>query len=484
MASLELCFNPTDAAQVLRLPAITRRSGRPVTIDRVWHDTADGALAADGLSLSTDKSGWRLEACRPLPGHSWPPATPAPLIEMAPGLDAFKYPLPGPLMPIAGMRAQQREARFDDGAGPVNLILLDGTLRGLTQERAIGRLILTGEASQLLALSVTIGAAIRVTAPRRSLAAEAAALARGTLPKPRHSGGPVVPPGMNLGEAVTHVIGHLTDVILAGVLNAADGDAPEPVHALRVAARRLRSALSIFRKAVDGSAFVAVSDGLKRLATVAGAARDWDVFLDGTARAIVAAMPDDRRIATMIEVGMRRRIAAYAALGTYLASAEFHALELGLIQLAALDSWRIHATEDQVAVLAKDTESYATPMFARRLDHMLSHGADVSALPVEELHVIRKAGKRLRYAAEFFAPLYGKRSARRFIERLSDLQEELGHLNDTAAAQSLMAALGNGADRQFAAGTVQGFVAARQGDSRRAIAQAWRKFRRQEPFWT
>lgn len=484
MASLEFCFRPSDTSRLLRLPAITRRSGRPFTIDRVWHDTADGLLATEGLSLSAEKSGWRLERCRPMPGRPWPPATPAPLIEVSAAIATIQHPLPAPLMPLAGMRGQQRMAQFDDGNGPVDLVLLEGALRGLTQERMIGRLMLTGEPGQLLAVTNAIAAAIRITAPRWSLAAEAMALARGVAPKSRHTGGPAVPPGMTLDEAMSHVIGHLTDVILAGVVNAAEGHAPEPVHELRVAARRLRSALSIFRRTTDGVVFGVVSDGLKRLAAVAGAAREWDVFLAGTARAVQAAMPDDRRILAMMEAGERRRVAAYAAFGAYLAGAEFHRLELDLIQLSALHPWRISATDEQAAAFTNDAEAFATPMFERRLDHMLAHGADISELPVEELHTIRKAGKRLRYAAEFFAPLYGKRTAKRFIGKLSELQEELGHLNDTAAASALMAALGGGADRQFAAGAVQGFVAARQGDTRREISRAWTKFRRQEPFWT
>jgi CHAD domain-containing protein len=227
-----------------------------------------------------------------------------------------------------------------------------------------------------------------------------------------------------------------------------------------------------------------VAPGLKRLGAMLGAARDWDVFLAGTGQAVIDAMAGNHRVAAMLQAGERRRVAAYGALGDYLASAEFNALELALVQLAALRPWEVMATEEQAVQLAEPAEPYATHMFGRRLEHMLAPGADIAELPAEELHAIRKAGKRLRYAAEFFAPLYGKRGPRRFIERLSVLQEALGHLNDTAAAAALMASLGGGADRQFASGAVQGFVAARQGDTRADIGRAWSKFRRQEPFWT
>jgi triphosphatase len=478
MAALELSLKPGDTARLLRLPAFLRRAGRATAIDCVWHDNAAGTLTSDGLSLGLQKSVWRLERGGASPG------LPTTLIAEGPDPAAIGHDLPTKLIPLAGFRGRQRRATLGDGEDPVEMWLLDGALRGVTQERPVCRLTLTGPASRLLALSTEIGAAIRVTAPLWPLAAEAIALARNTMPATRHSGAPAVPPDSSLGGAIELVLSHLADVILVGTITAAEGKTPEPVHQLRVAIRRMRSALSIFRKAADPAAFEAVNAGLKSFATVLGAARDWDVFLAGTGQAVNRAMPDDRRIAAMLEAGEKRRVAAYAALSAYLAGAEFAALELALIQLSALRPWEAAMTEEQTAALAQPAEQYVTHMFHRRLDTMLAPGADIAELPVDDLHTIRKAGKRLRYAAEFFAPLYGKRSTRRFIDRLSVLQEALGHLNDTAAAATLMASLGGGADRQFAAGAVQGFVAARQGDTRADISQAWAKFRRQEPFWT
>jgi hypothetical protein len=65
------------------------------------------------------------------------------------------------------------------------------------------------------------------------------------------------------------------------------------------------------------------------------------------------------------------------------------------------------------------------------------------------------------------------------------LQESLGTLNDGAVAADLLAALpGGGADRAFAIGAVRGFLAARGGASRGEIARKWKKFRKQEPFWS
>ena len=484
MAALELNIRPGDAARLLRMPAFSRRTGRAVAIDRVWHDTADGSLEADGLHLHLQKGHWRLERARPAAGAAWPLGTPVEPVAEAASLETIGHDLPGPLMPLAGFRGRQRTIPLEDSTISAEVTLLEGVLRGVTQESPVCRLTLMGPAPFLLSLSSAIGAAVPLTAPRWSLASEAIGLARGTGLAGRPSCAPTIAPGSTLADAVALVLGQLTRAILFGVLNAAEGRTPQPVHQLRVAVRRLRSALSIFSRAVDATAFETVKTGLKQLATVLGAARDWDVFLEGTGRAVADALPGDERITAMLEAGERRRVAAYAALGSYLAGDAFNALELALVQLTTLRPWAIAATDEQHVQLGEPADGFGTRMLGRRLDQMLRPGPDISELPVEDLHTIRKAGKRLRYASEFFAPLYGKRSTRRFIGRLTVLQEALGHLNDTAAAGALMTSLGRAADRQFAAGAVQGFVAAHHGNTRGDISDAWAKFRRQEPFWT
>ena len=109
-------------------------------------------------------------------------------------------------------------------------------------------------------------------------------------------------------------------------------------------------------------------------------------------------------------------------------------------------------------------------------------GRGLAALPLPALHELRKDCKRLRYAAEFFLPLFPEKPARHFVKRLSALQEELGTLNDGATAAGLLAHLGR-AERSHAAGLIEGFVAAGAVASRARIGRAWRRFRKAEPFW-
>ena len=481
MPALEFCLPPQDLPRLLKETAIVRRGGRAATTELVWHDTASAALAADHLSLCAGKAGWRLERACPRQGELWPPGTPPPIIAEEADIAAF-HSLPGPLMPIAGFRGDMRVMAFlSDGAA--TLTVLNGALRGVAQEKPVCRVQLQGPAELLTAVSDGWAATLPIEVPRWSLAVEATALARGASPPPRQIGGPAVAEDMSVADAIEYVIGYLTDVIIAGVDDAGAGRSAEPVHAMRVAVRRLRSALSIFRRAADGPAFIAMKAQLVALAQVLGAARDWDVFLAGTGQAVAAAMPGDERITALLALAAKRREGAYAALRREFSSAGFRQLCVGLVQLGALRPWQVTADEDQRVLLASDAAKFAGDSLARQYEHMLDHGADISGLPTDDLHALRKRGKRLRYTAEFFAPQFGQRSTRRFVRRVSQLQEALGQMNDGASVAGLMHALRGGPDRQFAIGAVQGFTAARSMDARRAIATAWHKLRLAKPFW-
>ena len=481
MAALEFILPPDDLPRLFRQPTFQRRTGRPAATELVWYDTAEGDLANDLLSLCEAKGLWRLEQARPRPGELWAPGTPAPLVAEQADRTALGQ-LPEPLMPIAGFRGQRRSVRLtseEDGG----LVVLEGTLRGMAQEKPSCRIVLTGAAPLLVELSRQLADVVALEVPRWSHATEAAAVARGWPAPARHSGAPEVPPGMAVGDAIALVVGHLTDVILAGVQDAAAGETPEAVHAMRVAVRRLRSALSVFRKVADGEAFQALKPQLQELGAALGRARDWDVFLAGTGQDVATALPEDRRIAAMLAMAAKKREAGYAGLRQTFASPAFRQLAIGLVQFAALRPWELEAGEERAAALADDASHYASKLLAKRHEHMLEPGPDISDLPAPDLHDLRKQGKRLRYAAEFFAPCYGRRSTKRFVRGVSRLQEALGHLNDGAAAAELMGMLRGGPDAHFADGAVQGFAAARSTDAREAIAKSWTKFRRAEPFW-
>lgn len=133
--------------------------------------------------------------------------------------------------------------------------------------------------------------------------------------------------------------------------------------------------------------------------------------------------------------------------------------------------------------------SFAAGVLHRRHRKLMKEPKNLAEVPVGVLHDMRLRAKRLRYAAEFFAGLFPGGRTKRYLRRLSDLQEALGIVNDGAVAAHLVAALPGHAGRAagaraWAAGAVEGFAAGRAALARDAAGQAWRKFRRADPFWT
>lgn len=506
-AALEFSLSPDDLPRLAKLPFLTRVS-RPSAVTTLWHDTPDGALAARCLSLSEQRGHWRLEALRPAPARPWPPGSPAPLVAEGANLASLHHSLGDGLSPVAALRGRRMEfvlqrpsteivkpdpnpANPDELAAallntapvntePVRITVLDGQARGVAAEQPACRMLLHGDAALLRPAAMELAGAVRLSVPRAGLAAFAVAVARGSEPLPRHEGPPGTMQGLTTSDSVAMLVGQLLDTMLHWAAGAGAGTTPVPVHQMRVATRRLRSALAVFKRVAPFPELAPLSAALRDTATRLGAARDWDVFLGNTAERVAAAFPEDVRVRSLLSAARRRRQAAYVELRAYLASPAFRELEVGLACASVLRPWEREGTLDPR--LHQDTAVFAAMALAHQMKRVRHAGRDLTALPLAALHELRKDCKRLRYTAEFFQPLFPDKPARRFIKRLAALQEELGLLNDGATAAGLMAHLGR-AERSYAAGLVEGFVAAGTVASRAQVGGAWKQFRKTTPFW-
>lgn len=477
---LEFTLAPEDLPRLLRLPGLTR-AGRALRADLSWQDAPDGALAARNLALCADAGPggvWRLEALHPAPDLWWPAATPAPMQRQAASPAEFDPPLPGPLAAIAAFQGRRHRLLWKDG---VTVVVLEGHLQGVSTIRPACRLEMQGPAPALAARAAAVAGQFRLSVPRASLAAEAAAVARGAESSPGAGALPSITAGQALTDTVSQIVGGLLDAMLHWSATAGDGSSPVPAHQMRVATRRLRSALSIFRQAAACPEIEPLSTALRDTAAQLGAARDWDVFLAGTAAQVTAMFPDDRRLKPLLSAARRQRAAAYAGLRLHLEGAAFRRLSVSLACAAALRPWE-GRDPAQDAILQAGTEGFAVAILSRRLRRVRRDGRGLRHLPVPALHELRKDCKRLRYAAEFFQPLFPDKPARRFVRHLSELQDALGLLNDGAAAAGLLAQLGR-TGQGYAAGLVNGVVGAGTGAIRSDVRRAWQDFRHAGPFW-
>ena len=371
------------------------------------------------------------------------------------------------LQRFAGRRAL---ATCQGEDGTVSLEILTGQCGDGTADDPICRIRLEGPDTAVepvaLALAGTLGASL----PLEDLT--------GPPANGERLGPPTVPhdPERPVADAFRFVIGHLTHSLRFHAPAAiAEPDRPEPVHQMRVAMRRARSAISVFRTALASPALDAANDGLRLLGRTLGTARDWDVFATGTLPPVLAAFPDEPRLARLARAVERRRKAHRAELAVWLDGAEFRMLCVRLACLAAGDTW--------LNITAPPLPEFAATVLRKRWKRVLAAGEALDGESVAAMHDLRLRAKRARYAAEIFAPLFAEKQAARFIRRLSRLQHELGQLNDSSVAAGLLEELGGATGRHaFACGLVLGFYAGI--DHRGAALEAWKKLRRTDPFWT
>lgn len=205
----------------------------------------------------------------------------------------------------------------------------------------------------------------------------------------------------------------------------------ETLHQVRVAMRRLRSALSLFRSVVADARFETLREEIRWFTDQLGDARNLDVLTERLTAGRQGLAPP-RAVA-------EARDEAYAAVMAALGSDRFRRLMLGLVRWIEIGSWRA-GTKAKKPLL-----TFAVRQLGKRWRKVRSEGALLSELDDERLHFLRIDIKKLRYSSEFLAGLFANadKAARQeeFISALADMQEHLGTLNDAVTGQDLIARL-------------------------------------------
>ena len=209
-----------------------------------------------------------------------------------------------------------------------------------------------------------------------------------------------------------------------------DGRNPEALHQARVALRRLRSAFTIFKPVIGLRTHPMLREALRWVAAELGEARNLDVLLE---RMRPGALQN--RIAAAREE-------AYNRIGEMLASARLRGLMLDLAEWTFIGDW-LETPDANPGQPARDFAVTALDRFRRKVK---KGGLELVDTNDEESHEVRKDAKKLRYATEFFASLFGRKRERRrhrkFGAALEALQEHLGTLNDLSTARQVLEALG------------------------------------------
>ena len=202
----------------------------------------------------------------------------------------------------------------------------------------------------------------------------------------------------------------------------------ECIHRMRVATRRMRTALTLFSDCFPKQDYKKIQKDVRKITRALGEARDLDVQLE-VIEAALEEFPDP-----VFQPGIKR-------------------LKLRLTQRRAEVQQHVDAAMDKMLAdqLIERLEAWAAPLLEQsksvylytpalyqlafrgiqvRIDELLSHVPYITdPQNVQELHAMRISAKRLRYAMETFEELYGGQ-LKPYITTARKLQDQLGAIHD------------------------------------------------------
>jgi triphosphatase len=265
----------------------------------------------------------------------------------------------------------------------------------------------------------------------------------------------------------------------AGVLRS--GHSTEGLHQLRVGLRRLEVALKGFGEAFEQPWLEELRGRAKVLSSRLGPARDLDVFLEelltGPAKSF-SGEDESEMFALLRAEAEAARDKAWEQASACVAGADFAVF---IDDVAALAQSRLPLAPGH------RLKPLAARMLARQAARARKRGRAARSHEEGDLHRLRISLKKLRYTAEFFAPLYQKKKVKRYLSQIKQLQDSLGRLNDIAHARAVIIQLApaqkNNSALRFAAGTVQGWYRARRPRLVKKAMQRWARLKQAESFW-
>lgn len=272
---------------------------------------------------------------------------------------------------------------------------------------------------------------------------EAGIFAMGLSPEREDDLGPTgVDASLSLGEMAFAVLRRQFAVMRSHEPGTRLGEDAEELHDMRVATRRLRAAMKLFEDVLpERSRWL--REELRHFAGALGDVRDLDVQIEEVKGLGGGDQEVEEALAAVVAGLAQRREAARVRLLAALDSDRYARFESSFAEMlrrgpevsgVASANGSSEASDAGVSVLE------AAPGILGRRFHKwrkaagrLGEGSDP-----EEYHDLRKKGKRLRYALEFFSGVYGEKATGTLVKPLKAVQDSLGRHQDVIVAADLL----------------------------------------------
>jgi CHAD domain-containing protein len=302
-----------------------------------------------------------------------------------------------------------------------------------------------------------------------------------TRPREQAQPNPPLEPDQRSELAVRQILVHLLDTLRANIDGVLEDLDPEPLHDLRVATRRTRSALSTIKGVLPEAVVNNFAHDFKWLGTVTGPCRDLDVQLiemDDFQRRLEIADGSLDPLRKLIEKSRRDERPRVC---DALRSERFRRLIDGWDEILDANI----AGEPEPRNARRPVIELAGERIHKAFRRFVKRGSKLAGdAPARAFHRLRIDAKKLRYLLEFFADLYPEETARRLVKELKRLQDTLGGFNDMAVQRARLATLASqltasdtaNPETVIAMDRLAQAMAERQDEHRRAFADRFASF--------
>jgi triphosphatase len=492
---ITLLLDANAAQRVSRLPEVKAvRRGRADTrhLRAVYFDTPAADLRHAGTTLWTREEGERWIQAIELDGRAaggqrlreWP------IAGRTPDLKALRGPGAPRVFRDSGIRKNLAGVfQTDFIRTRIALLLTDGTRGELRldsgdviagKRRApiseIEIVLVEGDRVRLFDFAIDVAEALPVRVANAGKAARGYALMLGVSEAPVKAQIPALSERMHVEDAFAEIGRSCLSQMQANETGVDAGRDLEFLHQYRVGLRRLRSAFGLFRPVLAQESAAAVVREMRWLSVYLGPARDWDVFCEQTLKPLSQRASRDPAMAALQRRCARERSSCAALVRETIASSRYAKFVLKLARLFA---------NPERARGAPPLKAFAAARLQKRDRNLRKIARSLDVSNPAQVHGMRIAAKKLRYASEFVQSLFPQKAAREHARSLVRLQDVLGDINDCTTGLRLLDSLPP--DRReagaYARGLVRESLAARRDLVLGALSGHWDELRRQKRYW-
>jgi CHAD domain-containing protein len=255
------------------------------------------------------------------------------------------------------------------------------------------------------------------------------------------------------------------------------GEDIEDVHDMRVAIRRMRSAIRLLKPYLRAKAIADYNRDLRRLGWTLGDVRDLDVMIVQM-QAYQAGLDESGQagIQAVIALLEERRQAARAALNAYFDTKHYRRFVRGYSGFLTQPMPEVKHTQNG-SVVPYQVRHVLPMLIYDRLAAVRAYETVVEEADTPTLHALRIEFKRLRYTLSLFGDVLSP-AAREFVGEIKTLQDHLGHLNDASVARTRLDGLADDLDEsgEAAVAAYLGHLEAQEAAVKVHFLEAWARF--------